>query len=466
MKKLLSMLLVLLLVSGCAMLPDASSSRPSASSQPSHTTGTHTTIGRPTEIPTVPTVPSSLVVTEPPTVPTVPTVPATEPTEPTTVPTAPPTEPPPPPTTLPPREGQIRLYTCDVSRQDAYIQMAIEFYLSTGVAVVIMMPREGETCEHALTRYMLSNMPPTVFCVHDEATLQRYAQELYDLSGTAVAGQLYSGDFGVYSGEKLVALPMAVEWFGYIYNKELLGRASYAREDFFREGMTSYDSMAYIRKYITSQKNTLGAYPFGKPDLLNAADDGLAAMLSRVFAEPQQLRSFLDLYVSNSRSTTDALASFKKGEIVFYAGTTACFDEVLTMGIGKLELLPGFAQGSSAMQYTCDHFWAVTDAEYAPDTEATLKFLKWMVTARENGAAPIDDLGMLSPYKDAAVAENALVKLLRQYMAEEPAQLLWHSSSVEEEDLDAFRAALNAYYLKPNDTNWAAVEALIKKKNT
>ena len=63
---------------------------------------------------------------------------------------------------------------------------------------------------------------------------------------------------------------------------------------------------------------------------------------------------------------------------VFYAGTTACFDEVLTMGIGKLELLPGFAQGSSAMQYTCDHFWAVNDAEYAPDTEATLKFLKWM----------------------------------------------------------------------------------------
>ena len=107
MKKLLSMLLVLLLVSGCAMLPDASSSRPSASSQPSHTTGTHTTIGRPTETPTVPTVPSSIVVTEPPTVPTVPTVPATEPTEPTrpTDPTEP-TEPEPEDPELP-KTGQL-----------------------------------------------------------------------------------------------------------------------------------------------------------------------------------------------------------------------------------------------------------------------------------------------------------------------------------------------------------------------
>jgi hypothetical protein len=35
---------------------------------------------------------------------------------------------------------------------------------------------------------------------------------------------------------------------------------------------------------------------------------------------------------------------------------------------------------------------------------------------------------------------------------------------VEEEELDAFRTALNAYYLRPNDTNWAAVEALMTKK--
>lgn len=472
MKKMLPILLVLLLLVGCTVLPDISSSYPSMSLQPSNTTGNQTTSRLPTEVPSVPSAPSSSAIAVPtasstvptmpsaPTVPTVTTVPSV-PTTPTTVP--PTTAPVPPTTTLPPRLGQVRLYTCDTSLLEAYALIAVRYYNTTGIAVILMAPAEGETCAEALARYMASDMPPTVFCVHEETTLQQYAHKMYDLKGTAVAGKLYSEDFGMYSGEKLLALPVDVDWFGYVYNTALLGDVSFSRKDFFRKDMTSYNSMAYIRKYITSQKSTLGAYPFGKPDLSNTADTGLAAMLGKVFTDPDQLRSFLDLYVSNSRSTTDAMASFKDGKIVFYAGTTACFDDALTLGIDKLELLPAFAQGSSAMHYTCDHFWAVGVAEYAPDLAETLTFLNWMVTAEEDVSAPIDALGLLSPFRDAAAADNALEKLLRQYMAQEPARLLWNESCVTSEDFAAFCAALNAYYLKPNDTNWAAVEALMNK---
>ena len=466
MKKMLSMLLVMLLLSGCAVLPDASFSNPSL--PPSYTTGNQTTSKLPTGVSSAPSVPGSSTVTEPPTSSTVPTAPTTS-TAPTTMPTVPPTTtapPPPPTTTLPPRAGQVRLYACDASLLETYAGMAVEYYRTTGIEVILMTPEEGETCAQALARYMATEEPPTVFCIHEETTLELYADRLYDLKATAVAGKLYSADFGMYSGEKLLALPVEVDWFGYIYNTALLSKVAFSREDFFRSEMTCYNSMADVTKYITSQQNSLGAYPFGKPDLANTADTGLAAMLGKVFPDPAQLRSFLDLYVGNSRSTTDALESFKSGKIVFYAGTTACFDDVLTMGIDKLELLPAFSTGSSAMHYTCDHFWAVSAAEYAPDIEETLKFLNWVVTARKDAAAPIDSLGLLSPYKDATVADNALEKLLRQYMAGEPARLLWNSSCVTEDDHAVFCAALNAYYLKPNDANWAAVEALMKKKDT
>ena len=395
---------------------------------------------------------------------TVTTVPPTS-TEPSTAPTTAPTEPPTTTTTAPPPPGQVRLYTCDPVLFEIYAQMAVEYYQATGIEVILQTPAEGETCTAALARFMSYDTPPTVFCVHEEATLQQYADRLYDLKGTAVAGKLYSADFGMYSGEKLLALPVEVDWFGYIYNTALLGDVSFTRKDFFRSDMTSYNSMAYIAKYITSQKNTLGAYAFGQPALGMSVQGSLSDLLTTVFRDPAQLRSFIDLYVGNSRSTTDAMASFQSGKIVFCTGTTASFDKALTLGIDKLELLPVFSTDSSAMHYTCDHFWAVTGNGYAPDITETLAFLSWMVTATEDVPAPVDRLNLLSPYKDATVAHNALEKLLRSYMAEEPARLLWNSSCVKEEEMEAFCAALTAYYQKPNDTTWAAVEAFMKKES-
>ena len=63
--------------------------------------------------------------------------------------------------------------------------------------------------------------------------------------------------------------------------------------------------------------------------------------------------------------------------------------------------------------------------------------------------------------QNATVADNALEKLLREYMAKEPAQLVW-DRGVEETKLAELCAALAAYYAKPSDTTWAAVAALLE----
>ena len=116
------------------------------------------------------------------------------------------------------------------------------------------------------------------------------------------------------------------------------------------------------------------------------------------------------------------------------------------------------------MRYTCSDFWAVTGVGYGPDIQETLDFLGWMVKEGSNGRTPIDSFGALSPYKDATVVRNALEKLLRQYMAQEPACLVWDSSCVAQEDFDAFCNALADYYAKPNDTTWEKVALLVKKE--
>lgn len=402
-------------------------------------------------IPTVSTVPTTSTTLRPTTRPTtIPTVPTTIPTQPTTVPTV-------PTTTLPPPPGQVRLYICDGDLLEKYMLLAVEYYQRTGTEVILLTPQEGESCEEALAAYMASDAPPTVFCLHSQQTLQQYQDRLWDLTGTSIAENLANPGFGLYQDDKLLAVPVAVDWFGYVFNAENLGQAGFSRVD-----LTDYSAMQYIADYITSQKNTLGVHPFGQPDLAATGEHDLTALLTTVFSDPDQLRSFIDLYAGNSRTTVNALTSFQNGTTVFYAGTTACFDKALTLGYDKLELLPAFADGSDAMHYFCEDFLAVTNSAYAPDTAETLAFLGWLVTGSDTNAAPIDDLGLLSPYKAAAVAENALEGLLREYMATEPVKLVWPQNSlVSGENYGKLCEALTAYYKNPTDSNWSKVEAYL-----
>ena len=346
----------------------------------------------------------------------------------------------------------MRLYICDTGLLSSYVALSVEYLMTSGIQVILMTPAAGESCAEGLARYMASDTPPTMFCLHRQETLEQYADGLYDLSGTAAAQQLYSPGFGMYDDGALLALPVAVDWFGFVYNTELLAHAAtISRTDFYRTDMSGYNSMAYIVKYLTSLKN----YPFGKPDLTAT---GLAPLLCTAFRDSDRLRSFMDLYIGNCRSTTNGLSTFQSEKSVFYAGTTACFDEVLKLGIHKLDLLPAFVSDSDAMQYTCDTFWAVAGTGYGPDVQETLAFLRWMVSPGRDSTAPVDSFGLLSPYKSATVSRNALEKLLRQYMAQEPARLTWEYPAVTPENMEAFCAALAAYYKTPNDTTWAEVK--------
>lgn len=441
----------MLIAAGCVMLavaigllwllpaPDSEGSSAPATSLSTWVSAPATTLTVPS---TSATIPTTVPTTTPPTVPptTLPTVPTTQPTVPTE-----------PSTTLPPRAGQVRLYTCDQERLGAYAQLAVRYYQATGIEVILLTPQAEETCREALARYMAEDDPPTLFCIHEAQDLEKWQHLLFDMSGTTAARQLYSSDFAMYSDSRMLALPVAVDWFGYVYNKEKLGTLAFSRDD-----LADYSAMEYITQYITSQKGTTNVYPFAKPDFSDISASGLAAMLRTAFADEAQLRSAVDLYIGNSYNTTDPMTAFLNEKVVFYPGFTACMENVLQLGIHKLELLPIYAHGREGMTYFSNYFWGVNATGYSRDVVETLAFFGWVVASQDGRSAPIDLLGLLSPYQDAAVADNALEKLLRKYMKEEPAVLRWGAPLPE--DHAAFCAALAAYYKNPSDAAWETVK--------
>ena len=409
----------------------------------SGTTGPTAPIIKPTTRPTT-TGPNS--VTRPTTSPTQPTTQPTVP--PTTVPTTTePTDPVPPETTVPPAPGVVRVYTCDQTLLAVYAELAAEYYQATGTEVILQAPEAGQSCEEALTALLNGDNAPTLFCIHTQEMFEKVQHQLYDLTGTHAAQQLYGDAFAIKTNGKTLALALDVAGNGLIYNASKLAAAAWTDED-----LVDFTDLSIAVSNITANKG----YAFTAPDF---TDTHLMEHLAGLYPDGAQLRAFVDLYFKNCTSKTTTLNYFLKGTTVFYIGGTRDYDQVASLGAANLRFLPAYSASTTAVQCFSDHYWAVGSNASNADIQETILFLNWMVTAR-NGSAPVDRLGLLSPYQDAKFCRNILEEKLREYIVSGNANVSW-SVTGNVKDLDAFTAALKAYKSSATEENWAAVVATL-----
>lgn len=385
------------------------------------------------------------------------TVPTPSPTQPTTLPWVPPTTLPTPPettvappeTTVPEAPGVVRLYTCDARLHGIYVELAAEFYAKTGTEVIVLAPAQGN-CEETLTQLLASDTPPTVFCIHSQQMLENLQEDLLDLGNSQAAKALCSPAFGAQENGKVLALAANVSATGLLYNASMLAAGGWGEMEIVNFAAFS-NAVTTIMQYPSHERG----YPFTAPDFADAA---LMEDLAGLFADSDQLRSFVDLYRKNSTSKTTTLNYFLKGTTVFYIGNTDDYSLVSDLGSTKLRFMPAYAQGSSAVQYVCDHYWAVSGRGSGNDRAAAVAFLDWLVTDQD-GSVPADRLELLAPYRDASFAANVLQRNLRVYLDAGDARVSWKESGAVS-DVSGFTSALQAYIAAPNDENWARVAEL------
>lgn len=386
---------------------------------------------------------------------TVPSVPGGNtwlPTDPTqSQPTVPP---------LPP--GEVRLYTCDPALYQVYLDLAETFSSQSEHTVTVLPLREGD-CREALEYYLESDTPPTVFCIHDRQTLQALQDRLLELSDSPLCDTLNSDVFALQDAGRIVGLAVDVEAYGLIYNTSLLGKAGFSRDYF-----TDLPAMENAVRHIMNNRSELGFSPFGTLSFADTGHNGMACRLSLLCRDPDQMRTFLDLYQKNDLASGDATAQFLSGKAAFYLGSTESYQQVsgLVDGTHNLDILPMLYADGGKMHYSCEFYWAFDGAAAPQDRIATEQFMLWMVTAGENGT-PVDRLCLMAPFRDATYYENVLQRKLRGYMAAQPGILSFPScQEVTEAELEALSQALAVYVAAPNDENWAAVAALLTKQNT
>lgn len=363
--------------------------------------------------------------------------------------------------TVPEEPAKVVIFQHDPDLVQQWDNLAQAYRDLTGIHVTILNSGSSD-CTMALSQVLQQEIAPTIFCLHDAHSLEQFRPYCLDLQADPILEQLCRDIFVLSDEGGVWGVANNIESYGLIYNAHLLARTGYTGSD-----IQDYASLANISQFITKNAGSLGFSAFTSPDLVSTDHGSLLCLLAGLHASDSDLRSFWDLYTDNDRDGSGGIQDFLDQKSVFYLGGTWDYEALspLTELVeNNLQLLPVYtsADGENlGLYHSCTAYWCVNQQARPVDIAASLDFLRWLVTAPENGTAPVDSLGLLAPYKDAAYAANPLEDVVRTYLAENLHSVDWNNcDSLTPDQLAALGKALEAYAADPGDDTWANVEQI------
>ena len=306
---------------------------------------------------------------------------------------------------------------------DQYKQLAEMYTEKTGVQVDVQTGASG-TYDATMSSELAKSNAPTMFNISgfDQfAKYQKYCEPLQDTE----AYKLLTDDGKAYSytidGDSFT-LPYAAEWYGIIYNKKIIN--DYASKDYAviksADDIKDYKTLKAVAESIneykdmntTFSKTIKGTYLDNYKDLFDLELE----------------TSPTDPSLVNSKTYDDVTSEFALGQVAFYpngvwAYTQIKGNEVADDDLGMLPYYMGIkGEEESGPAGVYDASWAVNKNASDKDKQATLDFIKWMVTDDEAKKILSQDMGFSVPFTtfdgDEFQPDNPLTKIARSYAAD------------------------------------------------
>ena len=369
--------------------------------------------------------------------------------------------------------------------QDAQWQaLAASYTEQTGVPVTVVTAASGEY-ETTLTAEIAKSEPPTLFQVNGPVGLENWKDYCYDLSGSAVYGELTSDGFALKDGNKVVGIAYVVESYGLITNVKLLAEAGYSIDD-----IQSFADLKAVAEDITARSDELGFAAFSSAGMDGSSDwrfkthlanlpiyfeyqaDGIGTTTEIKGSYLDNYRAMWDLYINNStcdpkeltaKTGDDSRNEFLAGEAVFFQNGSWEYGSVSAVFADEeLAMIPiYFGVGDEANQGLCtgtENYWCVNGTASEADIQATLDFMAWCVTSEEGTNAMANEMGFVIPFKAAVESPNLFVKQDVAYSAAGKNPVSWNFPTMPSEEWkNGVGSALSAYAADQTDANWDAV---------
>lgn len=370
--------------------------------------------------------------------------------------------------------GSVYYLNFKPEQDEAWQNLAKAYTEETGVPVTVVTAASG-TYEQTLMSEIAKSTPPTLFQVNGPVGLANWKDYCYDLSGSAVYGELTSDSYALKDGDAVDGIAYVIESYGIITNKTLLAQAGYSVED-----IKSFDDLKKVAEDITARKDELGFSAFSSAGMDGSSDwrfkthlanlpiyfeyqaDGIGTTDAIKGTYLDNYKAIWDLYINNStcdpavlsgKTGDDSRNEFLAGEAVFFQNGSWEYGNLV--GEGKfsdddLQMIPIYiGVGDEANQGLCtgtENYWCVNNSAKEEDIQATLNFLYWCVTSEKGTKAMAEDMGFVIPFKAAQDSPNLFVKQDAAYTAEGKTPVSWNFPTMPSENWkNELGSALTAY---------------------
>ncbi len=372
---------------------------------------------------------------------------------------------------------------------EALKTLAAMYTEKTGVEVKIVTAAQGTYNETLTAEMDKGDAAPTMFVVGNAAAVDTWGDFCLDLTGTDIEKELNTDAYKLYDANgKLCSIGYCYECYGIIVNLELLEKAGYARDY-----ITNFDKLKEVAEDVHARAAELGFDAFSAADMDSGSSwrftghminleyyyesvknpDAWKVCPPEITGEyMDNFRNLYDLMVINSLTDRAELVNgghepvtqFTSGKALFYPQGNWEWSglEAAGMKAENLAMIPYYCgvEGEEKAGLNCgtENYWAVNAQASEADQEATLDFMKWLVTDPEASAIAVGTFGVM-PYKNAATSTNPFLADANEYASNGCYTMGWVTNF--QPNVDTYRAAavsaLNDYNADPSEDNWAKV---------
>lgn len=331
--------------------------------------------------------------------------------------------------------GQVYYLNFKPEADEAWQEIAAQYTEETGVPVTVITAASG-TYEETLSSEIIKDEAPTLFQVNGPVGLANWKDYCYDLKGSSLYDELTSDSFALYDGDAVAGIAYVIESYGLIVNTELLEQAGYTIDD-----IASFDDLKTVAEDITARSSELGFSAFTSAGMDGSSDWRFKTHLANlpIYFEYQDkgidstdaiegtyldnYKAMWDLYINNAtcdpselagKTGDDAENEFAEGQAVFYQNGSWEYSALSEKySDDELAMIPIYVgvegEENQGLCSGTENCWAVNANASEEDIQATLDFMKWMVTSEEGTKCMAEQFGVI-PYKGAQENTNLFIK--------------------------------------------------------
>lgn len=349
---------------------------------------------------------------------------------------------------------EVTIFQFKVEQKDAF-EKAAKVYEDSheGVSIEISTVGGGDDYGSALRAQFQSGSEPTIYNIGGPQDVEDWSEKLEDLTDFELTGKAVDNTLGAVTKDgKVYGLPLTLEGYGLIYNKEIFKQAGIDADK-----IVTFADLEKAAKTLDSKKEELGldavfCLPAKEQWVIGLHTSNL--VFSNEFADAteaynakevqfkysNQLKQIIDIQadyglqpdgkkssVNGVDYSTQVEKEFSLGKVAMIQqgnwvySSIAGIDEELAENIGILPIpVDGVKEGSIPVGVPM--YWAVNSNKDDAEKDAAKDFLNWLYTSDEGKKIIIDDCGFIPAYEgydtDALQPKDPLAKDVSKYAAE------------------------------------------------